>query len=101
MVVVATMAIAERRKILSPILSALLEPIKLISLLYVVDTTNRYLAVGLIMVATVMGNSLAIALMNWFDKNKKAKRRTTLQPNRSMARSWARRSRYRRSYRHI
>ena len=74
--VLATMAIAERRRVLSPLLSATLEPVKLVSLLLVVDSTNKWVCVGAIMFACLIGNYLAIALMDWVDKRKAKKNET-------------------------
>jgi small neutral amino acid transporter SnatA (MarC family) len=68
MCVVSTMAMAERRRVLSPLLSAALEPAKLISLLLVMDSANKYVCVGVIMVACVIGNYCAILLMDQIDK---------------------------------
>jgi hypothetical protein len=70
LIVISTVSTAERRKILSPIFSAILEPIKVISLLFVIDAINKYLAIAIIMIACVIGNYLGIIILDYIDKKR-------------------------------
>lgn len=72
-IVMSTLAIAERRKVLSPLLSAALEPIKLLSLLFIIGSQNQYLAIIVITIATAVGNYSAIVFMNWLDRKRQEK----------------------------
>lgn len=61
-IVAATLAIADRKKLRSAILSALIEPIKLASLLFVIGTQYQLASIIIISLASGIGNYLTI----WF-----------------------------------
>lgn len=69
-IVAATLAIAERKKLRSSILSAIIEPIKLVSLLFVISSQYKILSIIVMAVACGVGNYLTI----WFlDRKRHAK----------------------------
>jgi len=64
----------QRHKFLSPILSASLEPIKLISLLFVVESHDKMISIAIITIATLIGNYMAIQFADYWPRfNKKGK----------------------------
>jgi hypothetical protein len=71
MIVVSTIAMVEKRIVLSPTLSALLELAKLVSLLFVIDSTNKILSVSIVMVACYIGNMIAILVLRRIEAKKK------------------------------
>ena len=70
MFVVATIAMVQKRTFLSPLLSALLELAKLISILFVVESKQKILSVAVVMVACYLGNYLSLVTMKKMEAKK-------------------------------
>jgi hypothetical protein len=70
MIVVSTTALIEKRLVLSPTLSALLELAKLVSLLFVIDSKNKILAISVVMIACYLGNYGTLVILKRLEKKK-------------------------------
>lgn len=66
LVVAYTLAVAERKKYWSAFFSAAIEPVKLISLLIVINSVNKGLGVAVISAGCWIGNVVIISLMEKF-----------------------------------
>jgi len=64
LLVACTLAIAERKAVSSAILSMLIEPVKLLSLLIVIASDQKILSIVLISLACGVGNFLTIWMFN-------------------------------------
>jgi H+/Cl- antiporter ClcA len=71
-----TVAAARNHKLFASILSASIEPVKLVSLFIVFETTNRLEAVIIVSIACFIGSYVAIDLAKWWNTKLKRKRRT-------------------------
>jgi hypothetical protein len=71
MFVIATIAMVQKRTFLSPLLSALLELAKLVSILFVVDSKNKTLSIAIVMCACYVGNWLSLTVMKKMEEKKK------------------------------
>jgi hypothetical protein len=56
LIVAYTVAVSEKRRIVASILSAIIEPVKLASLLLVVDSSNKWLSVAVVSISCGLGN---------------------------------------------
>lgn len=63
-IVAATAAIADGKKIRSAILSAIIEPIKLVSLLFVINSKYQILSIIIITLACGLGNYLTLQFLD-------------------------------------
>lgn len=70
-----TLAVSQKRKLLAALLGALIEPVKIISIIFVIELDNRWLGVLLVAAACGLGNYLTLALFEKFE-NKKRKHNT-------------------------
>ena len=77
LIVGCTLAIAERRKLLAAVLSALIEPIRIVSLLFIIGSTDKVLIVALVSITCGIGNYLTILL---FDKIRPRKKKHEQTP---------------------
>lgn len=64
LIVACTLAIAERRAMLSAILSMMIEPVKLLSLLIVIGSQDKILSIILVSLACGVGNFFTILMFN-------------------------------------
>jgi hypothetical protein len=61
LIVAYTISVAEKRRMAASILSAIIEPVKLVSLLMVVDSTNKWVSVLVVSLACGLGNYWTIS----------------------------------------
>jgi hypothetical protein len=71
-----TIAAARNRKLFASILSAAIEPLKLVSLFIVIETTNRTASVLIVSLSCFIGSYVAIDLAKyWAKRNRKPRRK--------------------------
>ena len=70
--VACNIAMCERRKHISALISAIMEPIKVVSLLFVIEGQYRYLSILIVSFACYVGNYYAVSMYDkLFPKKKK------------------------------
>jgi uncharacterized membrane protein (DUF485 family) len=70
LLVLYTIFIAEKREVLVPISSGILELLKYISLIFVVNYPNKVLAAIVVTIAVIIGSYLAVLIAKYLAKSK-------------------------------
>jgi Na+-translocating ferredoxin:NAD+ oxidoreductase RnfE subunit len=74
LIVAYTISVADRKKYMAAVFSALIEPIKFVSLLIVMDTPYKVLGIGAISLACAISNIAIIHIMDKISEKKKGKK---------------------------
>lgn len=80
LIVAYTISVADRKRLTASILSAIIEPVKLISLLLVVESMNKWISILVVSLACGLGNYWTIsAVCKYGPKHKKKTKPTGSQ----------------------
>lgn len=71
LIVAYTIAVADRKRLIASILSAVIEPVKLVSLILVVESMNKWLAVAVVSLACGVGNYFTLSAICKLDHKRK------------------------------
>jgi hypothetical protein len=73
LIVAYTISVAEKRRMVASILSAIIEPVKLVSLILVVDSMNKWLSIAVVSISCGIGNYFTISAVCKFGRKKTKK----------------------------
>ena len=73
LIVAYTIAVADKRRLVASILSAIIEPVKLVSLVLVVDSENKWVSIAVVSLACGIGNYWTISAICKIAKKKPTK----------------------------